>query len=85
MPCLNLICKKFVKKIGAHNKIIAVVAGTMKAIIGRATIGIPNPSVPFIRPPAKTANIIITTIVGSLYIVYFLKLCHFVIHVYHYN
>ena len=53
-----------------------MVAGITKAIIGKATIGIPNPRVPLISPPARTAKIIITTIVGSLYIVYFKKMCH---------
>ena len=53
---------------------MAVVAGIVKAIIGSATIGIPKPRVPLISPPAKTAKIIIITIVGSLYIVY-LKKC----------
>ncbi len=74
MPSLNFICKKFVKKIGAHNSIMAVVAGIVKAIIGSATIGIPKPRVPLISPPAKTAKIIITTIVGSLYIVNLIKM-----------
>ena len=69
MPCLNFICKKFVKKIGAQRSIIAVVAGIVKAIIGSATIGIPKPRVPLISPPARTAEIIMITIVGSLYIV----------------
>ena len=41
----------------------------MKAIIGKATIGIPKPNVPFTRPPASTAKIITKTIEGSLYIV----------------
>ena len=73
MPSLNFICKKFVKKIGAHSSTIAVVAGIVNAIIGSATIGIPKPRVPLIIPPAKTAKIIITIIVGSLYIVYLIK------------
>ena len=71
MPFLNFICKKLVKKIGAQSKIIAVVTGTANAINGKATIGIPNPIVPLISPPAITANIITITIVGSLYIVNF--------------
>ena len=41
----------------------------MKAIIGKATIGIPKPNVPFTRPPANTAKMITKTIEGSLYIV----------------
>ena len=69
MPCLNFICKKFVKKIGAQRSIIAVVAGIVKAIIGSATIGIPKPIVPLTSPPARTAKIIMIIIVGSLYIV----------------
>ncbi len=73
---MNLICKKFVKKIGAQRSIIAVVAGIVNAIIGSATIGIPKPRVPFISPPARTAKIIIITIVGSLYIVYLKKMWH---------
>ena len=76
MPSLNFICRKFVKKIGAHRRIIAVVAGIVKAIIGSATIGIPKPRVPLIRPPARTAKIIIIIIVGSLYIVYLKKMWH---------
>ena len=76
MPSLNFICKKFVKKIGAHRRIIAVVAGIVKAIIGSAIIGIPKPSVPLISPPAKTAKIIINIIVGSLYIVHLNKMWH---------
>ena len=76
MPCLNFICKKLVKKIGAHSNIIAVVAGIVKAIIGSATIGIPKPRVPLISPPAKTAKIIIIIIIGSLYIVYQKKMWH---------
>ena len=76
MPSLNFICKKFVNNIGAHKRIIAVVAGIVKAIIGSATIGIPKPIVPLISPPARTAKIIIITIVGSLYIVYLKKMWH---------
>ena len=59
---------KFVNKIGAHKSIIAVVAGKTNAIIGKATMGIPNPRVPLTSPPPRTANIIIRIIVGSLYI-----------------
>ena len=55
---------------------MAVVAGIVKAIIGSATIGIPKPSVPLISPPARTAKIIIITIIGSLYIVYLKKMWH---------
>jgi hypothetical protein len=66
---LNFICKKFVSNIGAHKSIIAVVAGKTNAIMGKATIGIPNPSVPLTKPPPKTANIIIKIMIGSLYIV----------------
>ena len=76
MPSLNFICRKFVKKIGAHRRIIAVVAGIVNAIIGSATIGIPKPRVPLISPPARTAKIIIITIIGSLYIVYLKKMWH---------
>ena len=51
--------------IGAHKSIIAVVAGKTNAIMGKATIGIPNPSVPLTKPPPKTANIIIKIMIGS--------------------
>ena len=73
MPSLNFICKKLVKKIGAHRSIIAVVGGIMKAMIGKATIGIPKPKVPLTRPPASTAKIIIKIVEGSLYIECLLK------------
>ena len=54
---------------GAQRSIIAVVAGIANAIIGKATIGIPNPKVPLTIPPQKTAAIIIIINVGSEYIV----------------
>ena len=76
MPCLNLICKKLVKNMGAQSNIIAVVGGIINAIIGRATIGIPNPKVPLTKPPANTAEMIIIIIVGSLYIVNLKKICN---------
>ena len=59
---------------GAQSSTIAVVTGTMNAINGKATIGIPNPIVPLISPPAITANIITIKVVGSLYIVNLKKL-----------
>ena len=68
-PVVERVCNKFVKKMGAQRRIIAVVGGIMKAIIGKATIGIPKPNVPLTRPPASTAKIITKTIEGSLYIV----------------
>ena len=55
---------------------MAVVTGTANAINGKATIGIPNPIVPLISPPAITANIITITTIGSLYIVNLKKLWH---------
>ena len=50
---------KFVRKIGAHKIMIALVAGNIKAIIGNATIGIPKPIIPLINPPHNTAKKII--------------------------
>ena len=59
---------KFVRKIGAHKIMIALVAGNIKAIIGNATIGIPKPIIPLINPPHNTAKKIIIINKGSLYI-----------------
>ena len=48
--------------------LIALVAGSINAIIGNAIIGIPKPIAPLTKPPHNTAKKIIIITNESLYI-----------------
>ena len=64
-PFCICIWRKFVLNIGKQRSIIAVVGGRKYAITGTATIGIPSPRMPFIKPPAIIDRIIIKIKFGS--------------------